>query len=200
MREPELMKNLISQFSRLPGVGEKTATRFVYFVLRQPESYSQQFSSALLESKKHIQMCAVCCTFSQEPVCSLCSDADRNPNQICVVEKPSDIFCLEKMHVFSGRYHVLHGLLRPLEGVTEESLTIGLLLDRLKKSNEPKTELIFAFNSTMEGNTTAFYLSRKLSSPAFFVKKSRLLLPLASRLDYLESSVLKTAFSHREQL
>ena len=156
-----LLARAVEEFSKLPGVGHKTALRFVLHLLRQEEAQVEAFSEAVLRLRKEVRYCRVCHNISDTDVCSICSDARRDASTICVVENIQDVMAIEKTQSFRGLYHVLGGVISPMDGVGPSDLQIASLVERVQQ-NDVK-EVILALSPTMEGDTTNFYIFRKLA-------------------------------------
>ena len=191
------LAELVAQFERLPGVGPKSAQRLAFHVLQMAEDDVRRFSEALLEAKRALQFCRVCQNISEGEICEFCSDPKRKDDLICVVAEARDIGAMERVNEFRGKYHVLHGLLNPIDGVGPEHLKIRELLDRLRDDVE---EVIVATNPTVEGDTTALYLA-KLIKP-LGVKVTRLAhgMPVGGELDYADTATLLSALEYRREL
>ena len=163
-----LLDNAVDQFSRLPGIGRKTALRLVLHMLRQEEEDVTAFANALTILKRDVKYCKVCHNISDSEVCPICSDRSRDPSLICVVENIQDVLAIERTQQYKGLYHVLGGIISPMDGIGPNNLEIGSLIERIqcgesgKEGYEKIKEVIFALASTMEGDTTNFYISRKL--------------------------------------
>ena len=163
-----LLDNAVDQFSRLPGIGRKTALRLVLHMLRQEEEDVEAFANALTILKRDVRYCKVCHNISDTEVCPICSDKSRNASLICVVENIQDVLAIERTQQYKGLYHVLGGIISPMDGIGPNNLEIGSLIERIqygesgKDGYEKIKEVIFALASTMEGDTTNFYISRKL--------------------------------------
>jgi recombination protein RecR len=194
---PPPLENLIHDLSRLPGVGVKSATRIALFVLKSDRALAERLAQSLVAVKNRIQFCSVCFNLTEGDPCPICSDPDRANGVICVVEGPADQLALEESRTFQGRYHVLHGVLSPLDGIGPEDLKIGELLQRLGK--EEVTEVILATNPTTEGESTAGYLAKILSGK---VATSRIALgiPMGGDLKYMDSMTLQHALRKRNSL
>ncbi|MCS6838596.1 MAG: recombination mediator RecR [Bdellovibrionaceae bacterium] len=196
------LQKLINELSRLPGLGPKSAERLAYFILKQHHSYAQNLAEAILEVKKHVIQCPICHNFTEQTPCWICEDSARDRGLLCVVEDPSTIFKLEKTGTFRGYYHVLHGAINPLQGITPESLNISSLLNRLQQSfnSHPVREVIFAFDADLEGDTTALYLQECLAS--FPIKLSRLAqgIPLGGSMHFLDERTLSKALQNRVEI
>ncbi len=196
---PPSVKNLIDQFSRLPGIGPKTAERLVFFLLRQSKDNLAGFGLALEHIKDKVKVCWQCHNFSESDPCQICGDNRRNRKTICVVAKPQDLFVLEKTNEYPGVYHVLGGVIDPLEGITPDRLKIKELVEHIKDNGA--AEIILAFNSDMPGETTILYLT-KLLKQFKNLKITRLAqgLPIGSDLEYADEITLTSALRGRREL
>jgi len=196
---PPSIKNLIDQFSQLPGIGPKTAERLVFHLLKQSKESLAQFGLALEHIKEKIKVCRQCQNFSESDPCQICGDPRRSPQYICVVAKPQDLFALEKTHEYPGVYHILGGVIDPLDGVTPDRLNIKELLERVKTG--AVKEIILALNSDMPGETTILYLT-KLLKQYKNLKITRLAqgLPIGSDLEYADEITLGSALKGRREL
>lgn len=192
------LERLIEQFERLPGIGHKTAVRLAYYVLSMKESEAEKFAGAIVDAHKKIHYCKICCNLTDNEVCSVCADEKRDRTIICVVQDPKDVIAFEKTREFNATYHVLHGLLSPLNGRTPDMIHIKELLARLN-NNEVK-EVIMATDGTVEGEATAMYLS-KLIKP-LGVKVSRLAygIPVGADLQYADEVTLSRSLEGRIEL
>lgn len=192
------LERLIEQFAKLPGIGRKGATRLAYQVLNMPKSEALEFSRAIEEAHTLIKRCTVCQNFTESATCSICSSDVRDNTIICVVETPRDVTAFEKTREFKGRYHVLHGLISPMDGIGAEQLCVKELLARLN-GNEV-VEIIMATSPTVEGEATAMYLA-KLIKP-LGIKASRLAygLPVGSNLEYADEVTLGRSLVNRGEL
>ena len=157
-----LLEKAVSEFSKLPGIGRKTALRLVLHLLRQSNSDVEQFASAIAKVKQEVKYCRVCHNISDEDVCPICSDPRRDTSLICVVEDVQDVMAVENTQQFRGLYHVLGGVISPMDGIGPDQLEIRSLVQRVEQGGV--SEVILALSSTMEGDTTNFYISRKLAS------------------------------------
>lgn len=157
-----LLEKAVSEFSKLPGIGRKTALRLVLHLLRQSDSDVQQFATAIAKVKQEVKYCRVCHNISDEDVCPICSDPRRDASLICVVENVQDVMAVENTQQFRGLYHVLGGVISPMDGIGPDQLEIRSLVQRVEQGGV--SEVILALSSTMEGDTTNFYISRKLAS------------------------------------
>jgi recombination protein RecR len=197
---PEPIQNLINAFSRLPGVGPKTASRLTFFLLRAPEDLALDLSEALSTLKSGTTLCQVCfnITDAGRLECEICDNSTRDSSLICVVEEPLDVLALERTAAYPGRYHVLHGALSPIEGIGPEQLKIGPLVERVRSGGV--REIILATNPSLEGDYTAAYLRQQLLP--FGVKLTRLArgLPVGGDLEYADQNTLLRALSGRQEL
>lgn len=195
---PPSIQELINQFAALPGLGPKTAERLVFYLLKQPKDQLAKFGLALEHLKDKIRECQKCYNFSEADPCPICADKRRNAKVICVVAKPQDLIALEKTNEYQGVYHVLGGLIDPLEGVVPEQLKIKELTERLQKDGA--SEIILALNSDMPGETTTLYLS-KLLKQFKNLKITRLAqgLPRGSNLEYADEITLSSALLGRRE-
>ena len=157
-----LLSNAVSEFHKLPGIGSKTALRLVLHILNQPENEVKQFSEALVQLKSQVKFCKSCNNISDTEICSICSNSSRKENLICVVEGIKDVMAIEKTMQYKGVYHVLGGIISPLDGIGPSDLSIDLLLNRLNSFENG--EIIFALPATMEGDTTCFYIHKKIEN------------------------------------
>jgi recombination protein RecR len=192
------LAELIAELEKLPGVGPKSAQRLAYYLLRAPEDVSTRLSKAISEAKAKLRFCAKCQNISEGELCEICLSPKRDEAKICVVAEPRDITAIERINEFHGLYHVLHGLVSPMDGVRPEHLRIKELLDRL--SHTAVEELILATNPTIEGDATALYLA-KLIKP-LGVKVTRLAhgMPVGGELDYADSATLLSALEYRREM
>ncbi len=197
---PEPVQNLIDAFSRLPGIGPKTASRLTFFLLRAPEEISQSLSEALISIKQQTGLCEVCfnITHSHTPICEICASDQRDKSVLCVVEEPLDVLAIEKTGGYNGLYHVLHGVLSPIEGIGAEDLKIKELYKRVEE-NEFK-EIILATNPSMEGDATAMYLHENMVKMGVKVTRLALGLPVGGDLEYADQNTLLRALSGRRNL
>ena len=192
------LERLIEQFAKLPGIGRKGATRLAYQVLAMDRAQALEFAQAIEQAHTKIHRCRVCQNFTENEVCSICSDENRDKSTICVVENPRDVTAFERTREYRGLYHVLHGLISPIDGIGAEHLTVKELLARLTESQVK--ELIMATNPTVEGEATAMYLAR-LVKP-FGIKVTRLAygLPVGGNLEYADEVTLGCSLANRGEL
>ncbi len=189
------LEPLISQLKRLPGIGDKSAQRLAFFLLSISEKEVEKMATTMLSTRKKIVYCQSCYNISLESTCYICLDDNRIQDKICVVSEPKDIFALERTGVYKGVYHVLGGLISPLDGVHPESLRIKELVQRLQEKSY--NEVIFAINPTVEGDATILYLSAILESLKLTITKLAYGLPMGSDIDYADEMTLAKAISSR---
>ncbi len=195
---PAPLEKLVEQFARLPGIGGKSAQRLAFYVLGLPEEEALEFSSAIVDAKKHVTCCPVCQNFTAGGLCPICSSPKRDASVICVVADPRDVAALERSREFGGHYHVLHGVLSPMNHVGPDDLAIRPLLDRVAKGGVE--EVIMATNPDTEGEATAMYLARLLKP--FEVKVTRLAygIPVGGHLEFTDDATLSRALEGRREI
>jgi len=191
------LAKLIEQFERLPGIGRKTAQRLAFYVLNLSEREAQDFADAITDAHKKIHRCSVCCNLSEEELCPICSRSGRDQSTICVVEDPRDVLAIERTHEYNGTYHVLHGVISPMNGIGPEELTVKELVARM--GGDVK-EIIMATNPTVEGEATAMYLSRLLKPLGVAVSRLAYGVPVGADLEYADEVTLLRAIEGRQQL
>ena len=189
------LANLIDWFNRLPGVGKKSAQRLAYYVLSMPEDDAAAFAGAILDAHKKIHRCAKCCNLTDEELCPICQSPKRDKATVCVVESPKDVAALEKTQEYSALYHVLHGVISPLNGVGPDQLTIKELVKRVNEDDVK--EVIMATNATAEGETTAVYISRLLKPLGVKVTRLAYGIPVGGDLEYADEVTLARALEGR---
>lgn len=189
---------LAEQFNTLPGIGKKTAMRLAYFVLTQPLEYAQNFSSAVLRAKNSAKYCRICQNISGDEVCPICKNESRNHDIIMVVKSPKDVIALEKSHEYKGVYHVLHGVISPMDGVSPSDLKIRELLERV--GGKENAEVVMALSPTIEGDATAMYLAGILKPLGVKVTRIAQGLPMGSDLEYADEATLLTAYNERREM
>ncbi len=187
---------LSEQFAKLPGIGMKTAQRLAYHVMSMPESDVQEFADAMVNARKSIHPCSVCQNFTDGSVCSICSDSMRDRTTICVVETPKDVSAFERSGEYNGLYHVLHGLISPINGIGPEQLKIKELLSRINGTDE----VIMATNPTVEGEATAMYIAKLLKPLGVKVTRLAFGLPVGGTLEYADDITLFKALENRNEL
>ncbi|WP_442602122.1 recombination mediator RecR [Paenibacillus sp. KN14-4R] len=198
MYYPEPISKLIDSFSRLPGIGPKTAGRLAFHVLRMKEDDVMEFAKALVNVKRNLHYCSICCNITDIDPCRVCQDKSRDQSIICVVQESKDLVAMERTKEYRGYYHVLHGAISPMEGIGPDQIHIAELLKRL--SDESVQELILATNPNIEGEATAMYLSRLVKG--FGIKVTRIAhgLPVGGDLEYADEVTLSKAMEGRREL
>lgn len=198
MKKVVPLQNLINQFERLPGIGHKTAQRLAFHVLSMKEEDVQSFSDALIEAHSKIHRCEKCCDLTDEQFCPICDDPARDGSTICVVEDSRDVMAFERTHEYNGVYHVLHGVISPLNGVGPEDITIKELLARLSDTNVK--EIIMATNPTAEGEATAIYIARLIKPMGIEVSRLAYGVPVGADLEYADEFTLLKAIEGRKKI
>jgi len=189
---------LINEFSKLPTIGHKTAARLVFYLLNRPRNEAQSLAEAILAVKDRVRLCSICFSITEDDPCAICSDERRDATTICVVAEAKDIFALERTGAYRGRYHVLGGLISPMDGIGPAQLRVKDLIDRIGRENPH--EIIFATNPNAEGEATALYLSRLLAPLAASVTRLAYGLPIGGDLDYADEVTLARAIEGRRTL
>lgn len=192
------VEKLIEQFERLPGIGYKTAQRLAFFVLDLPKDQAEEFAKAILDAKQTVHTCRVCQNLTDGEICSICSDPMRDKGLICVVTDPKDVVALERTREYKGLYHVLHGVISPLNGIGPDQLRIKELLQRV--ADEDIREVIMATNPDTEGEATAMYLSRLLRPMGLRVTRLAYGIPVGSQLEYADEVTLVRALEGRREM
>lgn len=192
------LTELINQFSRLPGIGKKTAQRLAYSILEQPPERARQFADALVNAREKIHFCATCQSLTDLEVCQICSDERRDKSVICVVEDPRDVMAFERTREYMGVYHVLHGVISPLDNIGPDKLRIKELMARL--SDGTVKEIIMATNPTVEGEATASYISRLVKPMGIKVTRLAYGIPVGGDLEYADEYTLARALEGRNEI
>lgn len=198
MKYPKTLNELIECFKKLPGIGEKTAERYALSALDLDEEITDLFSESLKNLKKNIKRCTICNNFAEGDLCEICKIQDRNKKIICVVESPKNVVLFEKLGVYNGVYHVLDGLISPLDGINPEDIKINKLLDRIDK--EEIEEIIIAIKPGIEGETTSLYISKMLEGKNVKVTKIAHGVPLGIDMEYIDSLTLEQALEDRTSI
>jgi recombination protein RecR len=191
------IQRLIQRLARLPGIGEKTATRLAFHILRAPEAHARELAQALVEVREKVRLCSVCCNVTEADPCAICSDARRDAHIICVVGQPTDLLAIERSGDYRGRHHVLHGVLSPLDGVGPEDLRIAELLRRLDGSVH---EVILATSPNVEGEATAMYIARLVKPLGPRVTRIASGVPIGGELEYVDQVTLTRAIEGRREV
>jgi len=198
MFRPRALNSLVDELSRLPGIGEKTAQRLAFFILRSPAIRAERLAQAIIEVKEKILFCSQCSGITETDPCSLCTDPARDRSLICVVEDPSDVFLVERTGVFKGLYHVLMGALSPLDGIGPEQLKIDMLLERVDAGGV--REIICATNPNMEGEATVLYLAKLMKPRGIRLTRLAHGLPVGGHLEYADEVTLSRSLEGRHDL
>ena len=195
---PEPIARLIQEFSKLPGIGPKSAQRLAYHVLRASEDDARALARALTDVKERVVLCGSCFNLTERDPCALCEDGERDPSLLCVVEQPLDVLVVERTGGFRGRYHVLHGALNPIDGVGPEQLRIRELVERV--AGGAIAEVIMATNPSLEGEATSMYVQRLLQPAGVRVTRLARGLPSGADLEYMDDLTLSRALEGRQEL
>ena len=195
---PVPLRRLVEQLTRLPGVGEKSATRLAFFLLRADTEYAQALADSITALKREIRLCSRCLAFTEQEPCALCADPRRSDELVCVVEDPADVMAIERAGDFRGRYHLLHGTLAPLEGVGPEQLKVAELVTRVRDGSV--REVILATNPTVEGEATALYLAKLIKPLGVKVTRIAHELPMGGDVEYADSVTLSRALEGRREM
>ncbi|MGN1134794.1 MAG: recombination mediator RecR [Oscillospiraceae bacterium] len=189
---------LAEQFAKLPGIGMKTAQRLAYFVMTMSDEEAEAFASAILNAHSTVKSCNICQNLTDGDICPICSDDERDHSTICVVESPKDITAFERTNEYDGVYHVLHGLISPLDGITPDKIRVKELLDRINKGDV--REVIMATNPTVEGEATAMYISKLLKPLGIRVTRLAFGLPIGGTLEFADEVTLFKALENRNEI
>lgn len=198
MHYPEPIAQLMDSYMKLPGIGEKTAARLAFYTVNMNEDDVTRFAKSLISVKRDLQYCSVCGNMTQNDPCDICQDKNRDQSIILVVESPKDVIAMEKMQDFKGLYHVLHGVLSPIEGTGPEDINIPVLIKRLQK--DEVEEVIIATNATAEGEATAMYLSRLIKPSGIKVTRLAHGLSVGSDIEYADEVTLLKAVEGRREM
>jgi recombination protein RecR len=196
---PQSVENLIDEFSKLPGVGPKSAQRLVFYLIKAPKKELTAFSQALGALLSGVKFCLWCQNLSENDKCPICANDKREKGQICVVEKPLDVVAIEETHNYNGLYHILHGAISPINGIGPDELKIVELLKRLNNPEKAVKEIIIATNPNLEGEATAMYLSKLIKPLGIKVSRIARGLPTGSDLDYADHETLSNALQGRKE-
>jgi recombination protein RecR len=195
---PKSIKSLVEYFERLPGIGPKTAVRLVFYLLTTPKNFVDDFALNLQKLKTMVKTCEICFGVSESEICDICKNEKRDKSKICVVERSIDLMAIEKVGGFDGVYHVLGGVINPLEHISPDDLKLNELFDRL----EGVKELIIATNPTMEGEATALYISKKVREikPSLLISRIGRGLPIGADIEFADQATLSRAFEGRQKI
>ena len=189
---------LIEVLTKLPGIGQKSASRLAFHILGSSEEYARQLAQAILDVKEKVRLCSVCLNITEQDPCRLCQDPGRSDEIVCVVEEPNDLYAIEKTGSFHGKYHVLHGVISPLDGIGPDEIYVKELIERLKAG--PVKEVLLATNPVVEGDATALYLKEQIKP--FGIKVTRIArgIPVGGDLEYTDGATLTDAIRGRQDL
>jgi recombination protein RecR len=189
---------LVAELAKFPGIGNKTATRLAFFLLRQPKAQAEALAAAIHDLQNNTRFCSVCFHITEQDPCQICCDPGRDDTLLCVVEEPQALLAIERSRSFKGRYHVLHGALSPLDGIAPEDLKIDPLIERLKK--DAAQEVLIATNFTVEGDATALYLAKLIQPLGIRVTRLAYGIPMGSELEYVDEATVNRAVEGRRDL
>lgn len=194
----EILENAIDQLAKLPGTGRKSARRIALYLLKQHDESVFRLTDALVKLKKEITRCSNCGVISDDDPCSICTSLKRDDSQLCIVEESQDVFLIEKTNEFRGKYHVLGGVISPLDNIGPDDVRIKELMHRVNDENQPIEEIILALNPDSEGEATAYYIN-KLMNPYENIKVTRIAygIPMGSELEFIDEATLSRAFASR---
>ena len=198
MNYPQSLRNLMDSFKNLPGIGEKTAERLAFSVLHMDKEKVEKFSTSLIDVKEKIKKCSICHHLTEDEICSICKDSTREQKIICVVEEPKNIILFENVGSFHGKYHVLDGLISPLDGINPDSLNIASLVKRVQEENIE--EIILALTPSIEGETTSLYISKLFDNTNVVVSKIAQGVPIGTDMEYIDSLTLEMALDERKKI
>ena len=196
---PKALQKLIGEFSRLPGIGVKTAQRLAFFLLSSDEETSLTLAEAIANAKKELRFCSVCGNLTDDDPCIICSDGSRDRSVICVVESPKDVAVIQRMNEYKGLYHVLHGVICPMEGVSPDDINLKQLIKRLQDNDDVK-EVIIATNPNIEGEATAMYVAKLIKPAGIRVTRIAKGIPVGGDLDYTDDITILRAMEGRREL
>ena len=193
-----VVENLISELTRLPGIGKKTAQRLAFFIMGMPGEDALSMAKAIITIKEKARFCNQCFNITEDEICSICRDPRRNSEKICVVEEPSNLIVIENTKIYNGHYHVLLGALSPIDGITPERLKIGELIERVRQNNI--SEVIIATNPNTKGETTAQYISKELKPLGVKISRIAYGLPIGGDIEFADEVTLSKALEGRNEM
>lgn len=193
-----VVENLISELTRLPGIGKKTAQRLAFFIMGMPGEDALSMAKAIITIKEKARFCKQCFNITEDEICSICRDPRRNSEKICVVEEPSNLIVIENTKIYNGHYHVLLGALSPIDGITPERLKIGELIERVRQNNI--SEVIIATNPNTKGETTAQYISKELKPLGVKISRIAYGLPIGGDIEFADEVTLSKALEGRNEM
>ncbi|MBN2107845.1 MAG: recombination protein RecR [Deltaproteobacteria bacterium] len=192
------IQSLVASLARLPGIGEKTATRLALFLVNCPEDHARELARSIINAREKICFCSQCFNYTEQELCSICANPGRDGHVVCVVETPGDLMSIERTASFKGRYHVLHGVISPLDGIGPDQLRIRELVDRIRE--QQIHEVIIATNPTMNGNATAMYIADRLKHSGATVYRIAQGVPSGSDIGYADQVTLRCALDGRREM
>jgi recombination protein RecR len=193
--QSEILQNLIDSFAKLPGIGRKSARRISYYLINSDEKVSKRLSEAVTEAKNKLGLCRRCHNLTEHEICDICSDISRDHSLVCIVENFSDLYMFEKLNVHKGVYHVIGGLISPLDGIGPSSLNFRTLFENIAENNVK--EIIVGLNHSVEGDTTALYISEKLKDLGIKITRLATGIPIGGEIEFTDEVTLKQAFVER---
>jgi recombination protein RecR len=200
MATSDPLQRLVHELGKLPGIGERTATRLAFHILAAPETYAEQLSAAIREVKQKLRQCSHCCMLTETDPCTICADQRRDAATVMVVATPQDVLAVERSGSFRGRYHVLHGLLSPLDGIGPDELKIRELIGRCSSDDQKLTEAILATSPSVEGDATALYLAKLLKPLGIEVSRIASGVPIGGELEFADGVTLHRAIEERRRV
>lgn len=195
---PNSIKNLVESFKLLPGIGEKSAERLAFFLLQLEDEKVEFFSNSLKEVKSKIKKCPICNNYTENEICNICNDDTRNKKVLCVIEEQKSLYLFEKIGTYHGQYHILDGLISPLDGINPEDIGIEKLVRRIEKSEY--NEIIIAVKPSVEGETTSLYIKKVLSNLNLKVTRIASGIPMGTDIEYIDALTLERALADRKEL
>lgn len=195
---PSSLENLIESFKYLPGIGEKTAERLAFAVMDMSEERIEMFTSSIHDVKESVHPCPICNSLTESEKCNICSNNNRDDSTLCVVEDPKFVFLFERLGMFTGKYHVLKGLISPKDGINPEDIELEKLIERVKKENF--NEIILAFRPSIEGETTSLYIKRILGDLNITISKIASGVPIGADMEYIDAMTLERALVDRKNI
>lgn len=195
---PESLKNLIESFKILPGIGEKTAERLAFYLINEDKEKTDFFSDSIKNAKEKIQRCKICNSITDKSICDICSNNLREKSQLCIVEDPKSLFLFEKLGTYNGQYHVINGLISPLDGIEPDDIGIEKLIKRIQKNNFK--EIIIAVKPSIEGETTALYIKKIIDGMNIKVTRIASGIPIGTDIEYIDTITLERALNDRKEI
>ena len=195
---PESLKNLIESFKILPRIGEKTAERLAFYLINEDKEKTDFFSDSIKNAKEKIQRCEICNSITDKSICDICSNNLREKSQLCIVEDPKSLFLFEKLGTYNGQYHVINGLISPLDGIEPDDIGIEKLIKRIQKNNFK--EIIIAVKPSIEGETTALYIKKIIDGMNIKVTRIASGIPIGTDIEYIDTITLERALNDRKEI